>query len=84
MSTDLKRFEVVRHYTKKVFTLFWDNGKSEPIEGVTIGQALTLAGIKSKQLDNIVFYKEGKPTQYKWNIKEKKWDGYIPKPSICF
>lgn len=55
------------------FTLYWLTGKRETIEGPTIKEAFSSAGLGAGAISALDFYTEGDDTNYIYNKKEHTW-----------
>lgn len=60
------------------FTIYWDSGKSEIIQGKSIQVALDDAGYSTNDLLSISYYTSGDTrSSYEWDTKIQKWKSKI-------
>lgn len=62
------------------FTIFYNTGQSEVIDGINYDKALAKHGIYNKAQANIMFYVDGNAkTKYKWDNKSRTWKARLIK-----
>ena len=61
-----------------MFTLFWLDGTTQLIEGVTIAQAMNAAGIGNGALRALDFYANGDVrADYVWDSTKRSWHSKV-------
>lgn len=58
----------------KKFTLYWLTGKSEPVEGKDIADAMNKAGYGQGAVRALDFYSNTHEIEYDWNAGKRSWD----------
>lgn len=57
----------------KKFRLFWQDGKTEIVEGETLSKAFTAAGYGSDAIAALDFYTDGEEQNYTWDSMINIW-----------
>ena len=56
-----------------MFTLYWLSGKREVIEGSTISDAFSSAGLGAEAVKALDFYTKGDNQEYTYDLGKHRW-----------
>lgn len=63
---------------EKSYILYWPDGRTNIIHGVTVATASEAAGLRHKDMKMMSHWKEEKSPSMKWDAKERKWLNIFP------